>query len=273
MELSAFFETRFRKLVAQLDKRLDSYIKNPEDEKKVHDIRTSVRRLDSLYPLLNKKNRKASRKRIAEYQDFFKANSRIRDYDIIMARLKSLSPESSQLVAVLERKKDAELKAVVRKAKSLRKMGKIRIQKLTSEEIEARLDKVSTKLSDRIKKNLAPTLSDSTNVEQLHSLRKDLKKVRYILESLDTNTTKKYQKKIATVVGMPLNVSLLEEAQDKLGDLHDSDITLGFLKSSKSKLAAELYPLEEKVRETLYKDFVVFMNSTLAADRNAAKTA
>src|SRR6185503_16011466 len=151
MELSSFFENKFRKLVAQLEKRLDGYIKNPKEEEKVHDIRTSLRRLDSLFPLLSKKNRKDNKKRITKFQGFFKANSRLRDYDIIIARLTSLSPDSRALVLVLQRWKDTELKAVVRKAKALRKTGKITVQSMNKEEIEARLDKVLRRLCRKIK--------------------------------------------------------------------------------------------------------------------------
>lgn len=271
MELSSFFETQFRKLVAQLEKRRNSYIKNPKEEKKVHDIRTSLRRLDSLFPLLSKKSRKANKKRITKYQGFFKANSRLRDYDIIIARLTSLSPDSRVLVLVLQRRKDKELKAIVRKAKAIRKMGKITVQSMNTEEIVARLDKVLSRLCRRIKVNLDPTLSDSKNIEQLHSLRKDIKKVRYILESLDSSSEKKYQEMIRNTTGLALNMPQLEKVQDMLGDLHDSDITLEFLKSSKSKLAGELHGREASIRESLYSDFVGYMKSTLAADGDSLK--
>jgi CHAD domain-containing protein len=272
MELSTFFERRLQKLVAQLEKRLDQYVKNPQEERRIHDIRTSLRRLDSVYPLLNKKSRKANRKRMAEYQDFFKTNSRMRDYDIIMMRLTSLSPESGPLVAALQKRKGREMEAIVRKAKVLRKVGKITVQKITNEEIEARLDKVLAKISIRIKANLSPTLLDSRNVEQLHALRKDLKKVRYILQSLDTRSTRKYKTKMSADVGLPLDVALIQKMQDKLGDLHDSDITLEYLKSSRAKVAVELYSLESKARESRYNDFVVFMNSIRAVNRDVVNT-
>lgn len=271
MELSSFFETKFRKLVGQLEKRLDRYIKNPKKEKNVHDIRTSLRRLDSLFPLLSKENRKANEKRIIEYKSFFKVNSRLRDYDIIISRLTSLSPDSKALVGSLQRRKNAELKAIVRKANALRKMGKITVRSMSSKEIDARLDKVLSRLCNRIKLNLGQTLADATNVEQLHSLRKDFKKVRYILESLDTNSVKKYQERITVTTGLALNIPQLEKVQDALGDLHDCDITLEFLNASKSKLAGGLHAREASVRESLYSNFVAYMKSTLAADSDSLK--
>jgi CHAD domain-containing protein len=73
-------------------------------------------------------------------------------------------------------------------------------------------------------------------------------------------------------VGLPLDVALIQKMQDKLGDLHDSDITLEYLKSSRAKVAVELYSLESKARESRYNDFVVFMNSIRAVNRDVVNT-
>ena len=54
--------------------------------------------------------------------------------------------------------------------------------------------------------------------------------------------------------------------QDMLGELHDSDITLEFLKTSRSKFAKGLHGREAALRESLYNDFVEYMKSTLAPD-------
>jgi CHAD domain-containing protein len=272
MEPYLFFELKFRKLVVQIRKRLDAYIENPEDPKRVHDIRTSLRRLDTLFPLLSKKNRKANKKRISEYRDFFKTTSQLRDYDIIMARLGALSPRSKVLTGVLRERKDSELKAVVKKARKLRKEGKISIQSLTSQEIEARLDKVLGRLADKIRINLAVALADSNNVEQLHTLRKNFKKIRYILEALDSRAAKKYQKMLRTGARVALSPPVLEELQDMLGDLHDSDITLEFLESSNSSDARVLYPQEAKIRKSLYDNFIKYVNSILSADNSGQAT-
>lgn len=269
MEPSLFFELKFRKLVVQLRKRLDGYVENPEDAKRVHDIRTSLRRLDTLFQLLSKKNRRANKKRISQYRDFFRATSRLRDYDIIMARLAALSPGSKALVAILQKRKKSELRAMVRKAKKLRKGDRISFHGFTPEEIESRLDKVCGRLADKVRINLPAALADSSNVEQLHTLRKDFKKIRYILEALDSRSAKKCQKRLHVAIGSAIRLPWLEEIQDKLGDLHDSDITLEFLGSSKSNDAKVLYVQEARKRKSLYGEFVKYVNSTLAVEAKA----
>lgn len=259
-----FFEAKLQKLLEQLEKRLKNYVDNPKDERNVHDVRTSLRRLDSMFQLFTKKIRKLNRKRIAEYRAFFKATSSMRDYDIIIGRLSLLSPDSRSLSATLRRKRDRELGRVVRRAKALLKIRSIAVKRMCSNELEARIDKVARKLCDRADVNMSLALANSSNVEQLHSLRKDLKKLRYILETLNDQATKTFEK-MMQAAGIPADIELLEKLQDKLGDIHDSDITLEYLRSSRSEVSEELQAKEGRIRESLYQEFVKFMTSTLAA--------
>ena len=263
--LSELIEAKLQKLQGQFEKRLNAYIDSPDNEKNVHDVRTSLRRLDSMFLLFSKRLRNSNRKRIAIYWAFFKATSDMRDCDIIISKLALLSPDCHSLSVGLGRKRDRELKCVARKVKALRKVRAISLKRMSSDELETRIDKVTTKLCERIKENLSHALSDSENVKQLHSLRKDLKKLRYILETLDNQVVKKIEKKIEAA-GIPADIELLEKLQDELGEIHDSDITLQHLGSSKSKIAKELYAREARIRELQYMDFVEHMKSILATD-------
>jgi CHAD domain-containing protein len=69
---------------------LNLYLKNPND-KNIHDLRKSIRRLDSAYYSLPKKFRK--NKPIKNYvnhsKDLFKSNSQVRDYDIFLEKINS----------------------------------------------------------------------------------------------------------------------------------------------------------------------------------------
>lgn len=261
--LSELIEAKLQKLQGQFEKRLDAYIDSPDNAKNVHDIRTSLRRLDSMFLLFSKRIRNSNRKRIAKYWAFFKPTSDMRDCDIIISKLALLSPDFYTLSVGLRRKRDRELKRVARKAKALRKVRAISATGMSSDELETRIDKVTTKLCERIKENLSHALSDSENVKQLHSLRKDLKKLRYILETVDNHAVKKIEKKIQAA-GIPADIELLEKLQDELGEIHDSDITLQYLRSSKSKIAKELHAKEAIIRESRYMDFVEHMRSILA---------
>jgi hypothetical protein len=45
-----------------------------------------------------------------------------------------------------------------------------------------------------------------------------------------------------------------------LGEIRDSDITLQYLETSKSKIAGELASIEATVRQQLYDEFVKYAN-------------
>ena len=91
MALSTFFEGKFQDNLQKMGQRLDTYLANPEDEENVHDVRTSLRRIDTFYSLLPKNLRKRNRKLIEKYKEFFKANSKIRDLDIIRNKVAALA--------------------------------------------------------------------------------------------------------------------------------------------------------------------------------------
>lgn len=245
----------FQKLLAQVQKRIDAYILDPEDEDVVHAMRTTLRRLDSLYPLLGKKSRNANKALFDRYKEFFRSNSQIRDYDIIIARLASYDQISCQLVARLKARRRAELDTVLREAKSLQK-AKFEYQWIAPEDFHRRLDKVIGRLCARINQHLPPALSDSRNKDQLHALRKDLKKLRYVLDSLDLKMEAKCRKRIEAETGIDAKLGSLKKIQRQLGEIHDSDITMMFLKSSRLAPVKELYSLEAQKRQSLYQEFV-----------------
>ena len=80
--------------ISRVNNKLDDYLIR-QDEKNIHDIRTSVRRLDACYQTLPKKlrGRKQMKKFVKKSKDLFKINSQIRDFDII-----------TELIGIVERK-------------------------------------------------------------------------------------------------------------------------------------------------------------------------
>lgn len=269
MDAAAALQSRFQQLHSKLGRRLESYIRNPDDEKNVHDVRTSIRRMDSMFALLNKKGRKANKKKIARYREFFKSNSRVRDYDIIVARVAALSPNPGRLAVDLKRKRRSESGRMLSRAKALRRIGSIDTKGSNAKDLEKRTAKVIQRLGKKISENLSIALVDGSKIEELHSLRKDFKRLRYVLESIDGRSAGKFSRQASTVLGLRLDVKLLEQLQDMLGELHDIDITLEYLKSSKSTLARELYDSESRVRVSLYNDFRKQMESATAHGNTA----
>jgi CHAD domain-containing protein len=238
------FERKFRQNLRCVDRRLKAYLADPENEKNIHDVRVAIRRLDATFSLLPKKVRRRNRDRIEKYREFLKASSKARDCDIIAGRLSALGVVDT---ADLQRKKKAELAKATRLARPLKKMPAIKLARSLD---NRRVAKVVRRLAERIGKMMPVVLSDSSKIEELHRLRKDFRKLRYVLEVVRAGDRKWYLEK---AVGGDVE---LRELQALLGLIHDSDITIEYLKSRGSR---QLLSKETSIRMQLDKKFVRYM--------------
>ncbi len=98
------FLKKFEKIVENFCQKLHDYTSNPNDEN-IHDIRVSIRRLESAYQILPKNVRK--QERVREYVKYakklFKINAEIRDSDIICANMElHHSNKTQDLVSALK---------------------------------------------------------------------------------------------------------------------------------------------------------------------------
>src|ERR671924_5358 len=218
--LAAFYKQRFRQNVRRVGRRLDAYLADQGTENSIHDVRTSIRRLDVSFSLLPKKLRKRKNRQIKKYRKFFKANSNARDLDIIRGKITALTegaPGAEKLLGQLQKKRKAELGRAGKLGRALKKMQPVQL--------------------------------DSSKVEELHRLRKDCKKLRYILEMVPPAGRKKYERAVSLALA-------LEELQDLLGAIRDSDITIEYLQGSRTKIAGELAAREAGNRDRLYLELV-----------------
>jgi CHAD domain-containing protein len=218
------FSSTFRKVVDKGAKQLQKYIENP-NEGNVHDTRTSIRRLEASFEVLPKKIRTKSqiKKFIKSYKQFFKLNNKTRDHDIIYQKLQPKSSEEiNKILTKLSDQRKNEVKKLVKKALTLKKIQAPKITKkyLRYEKIKKRFEKLTTSLINCIQQNIPNVRSNPKNIEKLHQLRMDCKKLRYLLE-LSING-----KNDDTVMQ-------LKKMQDILGTIHDYDITVDFLKKQR----------------------------------------
>ncbi|MFB5599899.1 MAG: CHAD domain-containing protein [Nitrososphaeraceae archaeon] len=266
---------------------LSLYLKNP-NVKNIHDIRKSIRRAESAYLILPKKYRK--KKQIRYYIDqsktFFKINSQIRDYDIYLQKIENFnktynvkndartdnkdktkkpsfangdnySSNNSKIISQIKHYRESKLKKATKAAEKLKdiKCPQIKqdIQKIQTR-INRRFKKVTKTFTNEIKKNLPVVINDETKVKELHMLRKDCKMLRYVLE-LRSNDTKKDSG--SKEDDLTKSITELEDLQDFLGEIHDCDEILSFLKKFKNFPETKLIiNKESKNRKDLYKKFV-----------------
>ena len=234
--------------IQRVNNKLDDYLKAPNEEH-IHDIRTSIRRLRASYQSLPKsiRNKKKIKKFVAKSKELFSINSKVRDYDIIFEMLseymssekapkheqQQLSQSSraiSNLLKSLETVRNRELTesktlAVELRKLSVPKLGDNNIN-ISEKKLKRRFNNVVGKLANTIEKNYPVVLSSSKRLIELHEMRKDCKKLRYLLELLPIDRDVKNQDKDK----VSQLIDELEKVQDMLGTIHDYDTTIAYIK-------------------------------------------
>src|ERR671914_376443 len=120
--------------ISRVSNKLDDYLKSQE-EKNIHDIRTSFRRLDASYKTLPKKfrRRKQIRRFVDNSKDLFKINSQVRDFDVIseiIGKNGNLQKNENMIVSKnFEARRTLKLKKAMNVAVGLRKLPLPKIKK------------------------------------------------------------------------------------------------------------------------------------------------
>ena len=267
--------------IQRVSNKLDDYIKEPNEEN-IHDIRKAIRRLEASYRSLPSK--KARKKRaIREYTEYskklFSINSQVRDFDIISEKLSGDEDPAEQGViksiegSIMKQRK-TKLDEAISFALELRKLrvpkltGKIKISNKRSKK---RFSKVVGKFVTRIERNLPVVTNDSERVTELHELRKDCKKLRYILEFLPDNNAKDQATGKDDYVSNLMEK--LEDVQDLLGIIHDYDTMIAYLKRRKGTvtrltLVHSVLAKNSRERQNRYEEFVKFVKGDFSVNNN-----
>jgi CHAD domain-containing protein len=251
------FVRNFNKSVKRVNERLKKYLNDPNEDN-IHDIRTSIRRLNAAFGLLPKKIRKRpeTRNYITQSRALFKVNTEIRDYDIIYGKLTKYSshPAYKGLTRLLTKRRNAKLEIGHKMALALRNSTspQISANDISELKLQIRFNKILNKLRNRIEQALPVVLIDSNKIEELHGLRKDYKKLRYLLELL-SRRGKKISKQI----------NYLQSLQDILGSIRDSDIVIDYLRNVRSSIGVDdILPSIIAERNQKYEEFVQFFEES-----------
>jgi CHAD domain-containing protein len=218
-----FFLKKFEKIQDNFSQILKNYIKNSNDEN-IHDIRITIRRLETAHRILPKNIRKKEKitNYIKQAKKLFKLNAEIRDYDIICAKMASkYKDQTYDLVSTTKKSRIKKLRIANQIALEIfhTDIPKISGNIIKKSKLYGRYFEVLDKIELDIQKNTIIALGDEKKIDELHLLRKDFKKLRYSLE-LSSNRGKTIQ-----------ILKNLKEIQDLLGDIHDSDIIIEYLRN------------------------------------------
>jgi len=289
IDLNTFFDN-FVHNIHKVDDRLDDYLADP-NENNIHNIRTSIRRLESAFLACPKQMRKKKMSQfVKESKRLFKANSEIRDFDIILEKVSQegqmdeLQIESFE--KGIEKIRGQSLDKAVSIAHNLRKLDVPHINIYNSgydlEFLQNKLmfqyNRVVLEYLLGIEKNIPIVINDSYRVEELHQVRKDSKKLRYLFELLLTerdkdkdNADKSNENKInnySNNQNIWNQIERLKKMQDMLGNIHDYDMTIAYLKRQGKR---KIFVTEMNIsnhRMNKYKEFVNYFKTTISNTNN-----
>jgi CHAD domain-containing protein len=229
--------------------KVKAYLKEPSEEN-VHDLRVSIRRLLTMADILPKKIRrqKDSKKYLESYDRLLRLNTNVRDADIILSKLPNHGddPAYSKLATQFKDMRESSIKKARRFASSLkdRKSFSFEANKLSDSLIQKRFKKTAGTLTKRLREHLRIVVKEPKNLEELHKLREDSRRLRFTLEIDDTPETSKL-------------LPTLETWQDVLGKIRDSDIFISQFKDEKSSSKIkEVLEKEKSDRQENYQKFL-----------------
>jgi CHAD domain-containing protein len=254
--------------ISRVSNKLDDYLTH-QDEKNIHDIRTSVRRLESCYQTLPKKlrGRKQMKKFVKKSKDLFKINSQIRDFDIITELIGKNNTEhgsKNSVVLSFENRRAQKLENAKVIAMGLRKLPlpKVKKKSVSKAMLTKRFNKLISKLGGRIQLNLPLVTTDPDKVAELHELRKDCKKLRYLLELVSHDNSS------GNIISKMEEE--LQNMQDLLGAIHDCDATVVYLKRQKRQKTNEIIEDIMQERKKRYENFLAHFKSNIMNNKHSS---
>ena len=254
--------------ISRVSNKLDDYLTR-QDEKNIHDIRTSVRRLDACYQTLPKKlrGRKQMKKFVIKSKDLFKINSQIRDFDIITELIGKNNTEPgsrNSLLLNFENPRAQKLENAKVIAMGLRKLRlpKVKKKSVPKAKLTKRFNKLISKLGGRIQLDLPLVTTDPDKVAELHELRKDCKKLRYLLELVSHDNSS------GNIISKMEEE--LQNMQDLLGAIHDCDATVVYLKRQKRQKTNEIIEDIVQERKKRYENFLAHFKSNIMNNKHSS---
>jgi CHAD domain-containing protein len=262
VELKEFIASSKRN-VSRVSKRLDNYLRD-SNEKNIHDMRTSVRRMESSYRTLPRKMRKKNRikRYVSRCKDLFRLNSEIRDYDIITQKIQQYEQGQNDGVENYKKRLASRREAKLREARALalevREMDVPNFTRsnLSNKKLTKRYNKIVSKFANKIMMNLPIVVTDANKLKELHEMRIDCKKLRYLLELLPIDSS-------SNKGNVSLLLQQLKKMQDILGEIHDCDAVISYLK--RQAKSNQLHGITDKIieeRNKKYQEFRTYYKAT-----------
>ncbi|HVH16423.1 MAG TPA: CHAD domain-containing protein [Candidatus Angelobacter sp.] len=226
-----------------------AYLKEPSEDN-VHDLRTSIRRLLTTANILPKKIRceKDSRRYLESHEKLLSLNAKVRDIDIILSKLPHHGddPAYAKLAKQLQKMRESSLKKTQRFAESINDKTNLPIEtrKLSERIIQKRFKETAKAFTETLKERLHVVVKEPRNINELHKLREDSRRLRFTLEIDDTPESSRL-------------LPVLETWQDILGKIRDSDIFISHFEDEKQPAKiGKVLEQEKSARKENYQKFL-----------------
>jgi CHAD domain-containing protein len=235
----AQFLDEYGKRCDSVSRTLRVYLGDPGSTQ-THGLRAAVRRLDAAIKVLPKSTRKekAVRRCHERCRDLLRQTSRIRDIDIILATIAAHSDDAtvSLMLNNLQEERDEFVDNSTKAAWRLFEHPPPKLARRDLPRFARRVETVLRALDVEIGRELQVSVADETKVEELHSLRKDCKRLRYTLELLPS------------VEGHSRQILFMRRWQDLLGEIRDLDVILEYLSRARSSPVVKAVVASERAR-------------------------
>jgi CHAD domain-containing protein len=242
---SAEFERRYREKAKDLLDLASGLSDRPTPDE-IHDLRVTARRIQVMRRLLPKSARtlQTSKRFDLLLKSMLKRTSQLRDLDTLMSTLKEhTSSLPRELMVGLENQR-SDSSARAKAACDI--LADSPPPDIDPSEISGK--KLSRRLRKRARNHgraaaglLSEVLQDESKLEELHSLRIEVKKLRYLLE-LPEKT--------------PRELPTMTRWQESLGAIHDLDVALRFLEARDVELKGWAVDELRRSRHRAYLKFV-----------------
>jgi len=230
---------QYARLSERVNKNLRDYLGEP-GQGQTHDLRASVRRLDAAIRVLPKSTRKDKGiKRCHERcKDLLRQTSQIRDIDILSGAMAAKSNDPT-VILLMNNLREERDEFADNSSKAAWKLFEHPPPKLSKKELPrfvARVETVLKELDSRISGELRISLGEESKIDELHSLRKDCKRLRYTLE-LFPSATRHEQ-----------TIFVLTKWQRVLGGIRDTDVIIDYLSRAKATRGVKALLSSERAR-------------------------
>ena len=251
---SSSFAKQLSKSMDDLEGSVGAFLKY-QNADSLHDLRTSIRRVESGFQLLPKSVRNGRRfqRYSSRVRDLFRATTPLRDIDTITSMLSEQEASNASVAEAISAKTEQERDNLLVRARlcvkefERAKPPKVKNSWTQSDRIERRKSKLVRRLLKKMQEELPHVLDRPNELDKMHAFRKHCKDLRYALEYFeDENNEKEIEL-----------AKLSREWQSLLGEVRDIDLTEQFVRENTlSRDLKELLGRLQLQRDAAFESFL-----------------